>query len=181
MKLSKLRAHSKKEARPANIIRPFILVNIGIFVIAAIIWLYPSVMSWNNARDIISRQRQVYAAYLAQAGQYPGLQAVNPTYRILQYEYLASALADVQSLARHHGLAATHFSTSEPANHGMVDGRSFVEIQAIAEFTGQEHRVVEFTYGLAESTAFIRSLHMENVDGRLVELRVEFSLFGRGE
>jgi len=181
MSLSKIRDIFKKDARMVNIIRPFVIANMGLFVIAAVIWLRPTVVSWNSARNIIARQRQVYAAYQAQAGQYPALQAVYPAHAVLQYAYLAAAMAQVQNLVRYYGLETTLFTASEPVSHGVIDGRSFVEIRVTASFTGQEEKMVEFTYGLAETPAYIRKLQIENFGRGSVDLHVEFSLFGRGE
>ena len=179
--LSKIRSQFKQGVRPVNIIRPFVFANLGLFVVVAIIWLYPTIASWNNAREIIARQRQVYAAYREQAGQYQVLQTIYPTHHILQYEEFAAAMAEVQDLARRHGLETTLFTASAPTSHAAGGGGIFVEIRVTMELTGYESKAVEFTYGLHESAAFIRNLHMEIVGDGAVELRIEFSLFGRGE
>jgi len=162
-----------------NIIRPFILANMGLFVIVAVIWLHPAITSWLSAREIIARQRQIYAAYQAQAHEYHELQTVGP-YQILPYAYLAIVMDQVQSLAGRYGLESTQFASSEPVSY-PINGERFVEIRAIATFTGQEHEATQFTYSLADTAVFIRNLNMEFLDDTVVNLRVEFSLFGRGE
>jgi len=181
LNLFKIRALLKKDVRPISIIRLFIIANMGLFAIFAIIWLRPTVASWNNAREIMNRQRQTYAAYLVQAGQYPALYEIQPIHRILPYAYLAAAMDEVQNIARRYGLETNQFRASEPVNFDSGNGERFVEIRVIAYFTGPDNKKAEFTYGLAESAAFIRNLRVDILEYGMVDLRVEFSLFGRGE
>ena len=158
--------------------KAFILANIGLFVIAAIL-LRPTGASWLRARELARRQRQVYAAYSLQAGEYPFLHLAEPT-NVLPYEYLAASLEDVQNLARHHGLETDAFTASGPVGYDL-GGERFVEIRVQASFFGQYCQVGEFAYSLAGSAASVRSLSMDFLDEGMVNLRVEFSLFGREE
>jgi len=168
---------TKLNLSPANIIRPFILVNMGLFIIVIIIWLQPAAASWRDARGIINRQQQVYATYQMQLQDYP-MQAAQPAARVLPYEYFAITMAEIQSLARDYSLETTQFISSEPANH---DSRSFIEIRVIATFAGQANKTEYFVSSIANTAAFIRNTRMEFLDDEMVNLRIEFSLFGWGE
>ena len=180
IKQFKINAIFKSGMRPVNIIRPFVLANVGLFVIVTVLLLRPAALSWSNARDFIGRQRHVYAAYAAQARDYHALQIAYLTPSVLPYTYLAAALNDVQNLARFYGLETIEFRASEPVGYDAVSGERFVEIRVIASFTGLEYKATQFIYCLAESAAFIRNLRMDILDDE-VNLRIEFSLFGGGE
>ncbi|MCL2378497.1 MAG: hypothetical protein FWC77_05145 [Defluviitaleaceae bacterium] len=162
-----------------NIIRPFILANIGLFVIVSVIWLYPSLSSGLDAREALNRGRQTYAAYRAQVYEYPVLHISYPSHRVLPYEYLATTMYEVQNMARNYGLESTLFTSSEPVGYDAIEGEHFVEIRVIAAFTGPEYGAVIFTNNLADSAVFIRNLQMDFLDDGFATLRVEFSLFGR--
>ena len=162
-----------------NIKKAFILGNMGLFVIAALL-LRPTAASWLRARELASHQRHVYAAYSLQAREYPQLLLAEPT-NVLPYEYLAASLEDVQNLARHHGLETAAFTASGPVGYDAVGGERFVEIRVQASFFGQYYQIRDFTYGLAGSAASVRSMGMDFLDDGMVNLRVEFSLFGREE
>jgi len=153
----------------------------GLFVVIAVLWMHPVVSSWRSARDVIDRQRQLYDAYRAQATQYRDLQITHHHHHILPYEYLAAALDEVQSLARHHGLITTQFTSSEPASHGVAIYENFVEIRAITSFTGPKINAIEFIGYMAEMAVFIHNTRMDILDDGTVTLRAEFSLFGREE
>ena len=170
----------KKHMRTISVIRLFVLANMGVFAVFTVIWLYPTLSSRNNARDITAQQLHAYAAYQAQAEQYP-VAMVYPAHKILPYAYLAAAMADIGLLARLHEMETRLFSASEPVSHGTVNSRSIVEIRVSASFVGLEENAVLFTYSLAESAANIRSLQMEMLGGGQVYMQVELSLFGRGE
>jgi len=181
MDKNRLTALFKRDVRPANIIMPFILANMGLFAMVIILWLYPAATSWLNIRDIVNRQRQVYAVYLAQAGQYSALYTVHTAEHVLPYAYLAITLDEIQSLARYYGLDTSEFRSSEPVVYDAGEIGNFVEIRVIASFIGQYSKIEKFTYGLADSTVFVRNLRMDYLDNGTVDFRVEFSLFGRGE
>ena len=162
-----------------NIKTAFILVNIGLFVVAAL-WLYPTAASWQRARELTRHQRQVYAAYSiqAQAQQYPQLEGI---WEVLPYGALALHLEGVENLARLSGLETRAFTTTGPVGYNCESGERFVEIRVQASFLGMYCQSSDFTYGLAGSAAFLRELSMEFLDAGLVNLWVEFSLFGREE
>ena len=167
--------------QPTNIIRPFILANIGLFVMVSVIWLYPAVSSWFSARGVINREARIYAAYHAQAEEYTGLEVVDANRNILPYAYLAAAMDNLQSMARLHDLETTTFTASQPVSYYAATGERFVEIRAMAVFTGQEKNAEAFIYNLPSSAIFIRNLHIEFFDEEVATLRLEFSLFGREE
>ena len=174
---------SRKSKRYVNIIRPFLIGNMGLIVLAVVFWLYPVMANWVNARQIIDHQRQVYAIYRMHAlQQHDDLQLESPPGRILYYQYLAAAMADVYSLARYYGLGVVHFDSAEWVDHdNFLDGSHIVERRVSAVFSGTSHHVAEFVYGLADSAAFIRTMYIEFLGYEMATLRVEFSLFGRGE
>jgi len=176
---SKIRA--SKDINPATITRTFVLANLGLIAIAAIIWLHPLAASWNNARDVLARQRQTYAAYQLQAGQYPGLHTAQAAHHVMPYAGLAAAMSEVRAQATGLGLETDLFTATEPVASGAGTGEHFVEVRVIASFSGLGAEVDEFVHGLAGGPAFIRNLHMDIIDDTTVSLRVEFSLFGRGE
>ena len=167
-----------KDAKPINIIRLFALANVGVFVVATAFWLHPIIASWLNARVQISRQQQVYAAYTAQALQYPTNEISYPTSRILPYAYITTAMNDVLSLAQIYGLDVSQYTATEPIGGGIGNSDLFVEVIVSAIFTGYTYQAEVFTYELANGHAFIRNLHMEFIGNEMVILRIEFSLFG---
>ena len=183
----KFRAFSKSGTggvkRQLNLIRPFLIGNVGLIVLAAIFWLYPVAASWADNRQLISRQRHVYAAYTRQAAQYPGIleaAAASHTGRILYYENLAAAMADIYSLAGYHGLEATQFDSTEWLDYGAgLDIGRFFERQVSAIFTGLPGQMSPFIYGLADSAAFIRNVRIDFLKDGRANLRVEFSLLAR--
>ena len=160
-----------------RLLRPFIIANMGLFIITCI-WLYPAIASWLDASGIVNRQRQIYAAYHAQASESIAMQTPNHASRILPYSYLAIVLDDVQNLARLHGLTATQFTSSEPVSY--YTGSYFVEVRAIATFTGHYNYIANFAKILATQAVFVRNARIEFIDCAVAYLRIEFSLFGRG-
>ena len=181
MKSSKsgVRALFKPDGK-TNAKNAFILVNLGLFVIA-VLWLHPTVTSWLRARELAQHQRQVYGAYSLQAREYSLSYPPEPVRNVLPYEHLAVALEDVQSLARHYGLDTMTFTAASPVGYDGSGGERFVEMRVQASFFGQYCQAGDFTYSLAGSAAFVRDMRMEFIDDEMVNLRVEFSLFGREE
>jgi len=164
-----------------NKTRLFLLGNLGLFVIVAVFWLAPVFTSWLDARDFIRLQERTHDNYTRQALAYNDLDIAlleNPNRRVLPYEYLTAAMADIRSLALYYGLDVTHFDAAEPVGRDAdIESGHFVELRVTAAFSGA--RGAEFIDGLAETPAFIRVLGMEFLDEETKALRVEFSLFGR--
>jgi len=167
--------------RRINLIRPFLLGNLGLFVIVAFIWGYPAFSSWANAREIIRNQEHIHASYTRQVQEFEAnleTLAAPSARRILSYDYLTAAMADVQNLAQYYGLMVTRFDAAEPVErYSGIGDDYFVELRITATFVGE--RGSEFIYGLANSVAFIRSLRMDFEVAGETSLRIEFSLFGR--
>ena len=161
-------------------IKLFILANIGLLVIAAVFYLYPTGASWLYARGSVTRMERVYAAYSFQAAQYYGLDTLHPVHQILPYAGLTAALDGVQDMAAAYGLTTRQFTAAGPVSYTTLGG-SFVEVRVQALFMGFIDNIEEFTYGLAESAAQVRSLRMNFLGDGAVELHLEFSLFGREE
>ncbi|MCL2405650.1 MAG: hypothetical protein FWC92_08905 [Defluviitaleaceae bacterium] len=182
MSLRNLRANVGSGTR-SRLIWLFVLVNIAAIAAIAIIWLQPAITSWSNARDIIARRRLTYATYHAQANQYPTLPQLHSR-NVLPYEYLVATLYEIQSLARYHGLESVLFTSSEPVSYDtgdVGDGGRFVELRAIATFTGQEYSAEIFTSNLSSLPIFVRNMRIDFLGDGNVDLRVEFSLFARAE
>jgi len=167
--------------RRVNIIRPFLLGNLGLFIIVGFIWFNPIFSSWSNAQVIINSQQQLYNSYTQQIMEYEehrSLLAAHPEPRILPYDYLTAAMADVQNLAQNYGLRVTTFDSAEPIErYAGANDDSMVELRLTAAFIGE--RSGEFVYGLANSPAFIRLLRIDMPEYGEPNLRVELSFFGR--
>jgi len=116
-----------------------------------------------------------------QVREYPDLQLVPSAHHILSYAYLTATLDEVQSLAWRYGLETAEFRVSEPVGYNGSDEGGFVELIVIAQFNGQSYKISAFTYELANTAVFVRNMRVDMLGDELVNLRVEFSLFGRGE
>ena len=174
---------NRENKRRVNIIRPFLIGNLGLIVLAGFFWLYPAAASWNSARQITNHQRQIYTIYTMQAQQQEEHSVTEPSSgRILYYGQLAAAMADIYNLALYHGLEAINFDSVEWFDHVdyIYEGR-FIERRVSATFFGTTCQAAAFVYGLADSAAFIRTMRMDFLEDEMATLRVEFSLFGRGE
>jgi len=152
---------------------------LGLFIIVGFIWGYPALSSWVNARELLQNQERVHASYTRHVQEYEAnleILSSPPAPRVLPYDDLTAAMADVQNLAQNYGLTVTRFDAAEPVGRYMsIDGDYIVELMVTAVFMGE--RGDEFIYGLADSVAFIRALHMDFEED--ASLRVELSLFGR--
>ena len=153
--------------------------NAGLFLVAAVLWLYPAAGSWVAARRLISQQRRVYFIYAQRLEQADILLVDNQPRPVLAYEQLTAAMADVHNLALWHGLEVLNFDAADQVRHDAdINGRSIVEIRIAAIFTGLSCQGADFVSGLAGSAVFIRNLRMDFVDDGEAVLRIELSLFG---
>jgi len=154
---------------------------LGLFVIISFVWGYPALSSWANAREHLRHQGHIRASYAQQIQEHEAsieILSAPPASRILPYDDLTAAMADVQNLAQYYGLIVTRFDAAQPTGiYGSIDGDEdyIVELRITAAFVGE--RGDEFIYGLANSASFIRILNMNFEED--ASIRVEFSLFGR--
>ena len=186
----------KDSKRELNLLRPFLLGNLGLFALAAVFVLYPAVASRGDARQLAARQQQIYDAYALRIALWqdvcdvcaPGVAVrddgqdlvcimncplADPA-RTLYYEDITAAMEDVYTMAQSHSFHVTRFDAAQWAD---MDG--FVERRVSAAFTGPVGRVDGLVYGLSDSAIFVRTLHMEFLEGGEVTVQVEFSLFAR--
>ncbi|MCL2527437.1 MAG: hypothetical protein FWE42_03380 [Defluviitaleaceae bacterium] len=177
--LNKIRAYVK--GQQINKVRLFLIGNLGLFVIAGVIWVQPALSSLANYRDVIQRQQHMYDYYTRQVTAYgediEGLIEHRPR-RVMDYGQLAAAMAYVRGLALYYDLDITLFNAAQPLSHdGGTDADQFVELRLSAMFEGE--RSAEFVRGLGDNEAFIRRLRLEIPDDGAQVLSVEFSFFGR--
>jgi len=163
-----------------NILRLFFIGNLGLFLIVGIFLLYPVGSSWMNNRTIIQRQQLIYENYTRLYDLYERLIDEPNHPRMLPYDELAIAMANVQALAYFYDLYVVRFDAARPVIlNDAAEGNIFVEMKIIAIFSGE--RCVEFINDLANSDTFIRVLGIDFDEEGDDNLRVEFSLFGRRE
>jgi len=177
--LNKIRAYFN--GQQVNKVRLFLIGNLGLFVIAGVIWVQPALSSLANYRDIIQRQQHMYDSYARQIMTYgediEWLIEHRPR-RVMDYGQLAAAMAYVRGLALYYDLDVTLFNVAQPLSHDSGAGADqFVELRLSAMFEGE--RSAEFVHGLGNNEAFIRRMRLETPDDGTKVLSVEFSFFGR--
>jgi len=165
------------EAGRLNIKRPFLLGNLGLFVIVAVLWISPGVSSWQSAVRLISQQRQIYTAYAIRTQVANDIYEVMPLIYPLPNAEIIAALADMKDLAYIHGLRTVNFSTVDIHSHG-AEGLEFVDVRGTASFTGHTDNITAFIYEAAVSQVFIRAVHIDFTEDGAALLQLEFSLFG---
>jgi len=161
-------------------VRLFLVGNLGLFVIVWFLWMQPIVSSWNNAREMVGRQQRQYDYYKQKVltnEDYLSLLLSDVHRRVMPYEYLASAMAEVRTLAQYYGLAIRNFDAAEPVGHDAdVESGRFVELRVDAAFEGDD--IAGFIQGLIETAALVRRIRLDLSEEGSHILRIEFSLFG---
>ena len=165
----------------SKISRPFLIGNLGLFIIAFILLIYPNGISWLNARNRLMAQRQVYATYTRRVQEYHDTpQTTESVQNILPYEMITAMLGEVLSIASRYNLHKTHFDASDPVGTDM-HGTGFVEVSVSFTLSGAPHDGAGFVAELANSSAFVHSIRMDFVSIETAILRGEFSLFAFDE
>jgi len=155
-----------------DIKRPFVIVNMGLFVLVVIIFIYPAISSWINARRLITQQQQVYAVYAMQTEFFYDNGEIITQGDILAYHDIVAAIADIYSLAHQYELEIINFNTSNSTDLGGI-----AEIRGSAAFVGTRDNIAIFVYKIAETATVIRTINIDFSDDGTAVLRVDFILF----
>lgn len=179
---AKLRGLLKSDAwLQINIVRLFLLGNAAIVIFAALVWVQPIMASWRQASNGAASAVDMYNRY-AQQIQHAQAEALNvpnqgQPYRVLPNAYLATAMADVRSLALGYQLEISRLDSDEPVvSDADVGGHLVMEMRAVAVLTGTQ--IYDFLVGLEQTAAHVRSLRMELADSGAITMHLELSFFG---
>jgi len=158
-----------------NIKGPFLIGNLGLFVIVAVLWVLPAMSSWQDATRLINQQRQIYAAYTMRTEFAHDMYEVMLPIEVLPNDEIIAALADIKNLANIHSLETVNFSTTDRSYHAS----DVTDVRGSASFTGHTDSINAFVYEMSETQGFIRTVHIDFTDDGAALLQIEFSLFGR--
>jgi len=163
-----------------NTKRPFLIANLGLFVIVTILLIYPAASSWRDAVRLTDQQRQIYSIYAMQAEFALDDFDVTVSIKILTYREIAAALDSIYRLVDLHGLKINGFSTADTTSRNMAYGR-LVEVGGLVSLNGSVDGIAAFIYDIAEIASFISTVQMEFDENLGASLQVEFTLIGELE
>jgi len=157
-----------------NVKRPFLIGNLGLFVIVFMLVIMPYLESWRSAARLIAHQQLTYDMHTTDTQFFYDTQADIPI-NILPYTEIVAALDSIHSLAHTRGLTVISLKLSNPTLRDTSD--MFVDIRGTATIEGPAENFAIFINEISNHTSLVRHLHMAFYENGTSRLVLEFSLF----
>ena len=156
-----------------------VLLNIVVFAVVLGYFIVPSINSVQSGAVNISLLETRYALETKLLEEYEGnrlrLREIKQGSRILRYEEITQALADINNLSTASGLSRVSFMSFAPTPHYM-GADTLYEVRVRAVYAGSVDSIFNFISDLDDGPGNIFGLAIESRDG--FQLSLEFSLFG---
>lgn len=160
----------------------FALLNVALIALAVVFWIVPAVGSLRSGREGVRLLESEYMAQRVLLEKHEdNLREIEETTRvrrILTYEEMLPALAEISTLGKAYGLNKLEFTAFEiDANMVDVAGISrILEMRVRAEYEGELGNTLDFLRNFAATYGNVRSFSV--IIKENVRLNLEFSLFG---
>jgi len=160
-----------------KIIAIFALINVLIFVIAGVLWLFPIAGSLRSVTAGVRQMDRRYSAERIFFAEYEEnkreLEEIRTSF--LMYNEKLPVLVKISHMGERHRLGNSQFESVNMSVGHADEGRMY-ETRVNTEYSGAFEDIISFLHEFSESDGKIRSFSVFANENAVIRLR--FSLFG---